>query len=108
MQIEITENTGNALTDYQVLINLNTGNFNYSHVIDANGNDIRFDCDDTECSYWIETWNTSDDSKIWVRIPNLDSNQTKMLYMFYGYISALQMSNGDDTYGSSLDCCYSF
>ncbi len=96
--IDVTESSGNNLTDHQVLVTLNTGNFNYSHVLAANGNDIRFNADDVEYSYWIETWNTGGESKIWVKVPSIPSGQTKVIYMFYGYASATQASNGDNTF----------
>ncbi|MCW7078265.1 MAG: hypothetical protein OCU22_03930, partial [Canidatus Methanoxibalbensis ujae] len=40
-KITITERSGNDLTDYQVLIELNSTNFNFAHA-QSNGEDIRF------------------------------------------------------------------
>ncbi|MCW7078186.1 MAG: hypothetical protein OCU22_03530, partial [Canidatus Methanoxibalbensis ujae] len=39
--IYITERSGNNLTDYQVLVELNSTNFNFAHA-QSNGEDIRF------------------------------------------------------------------
>ncbi|HHH78057.1 MAG TPA: hypothetical protein ENL18_02450, partial [Thermoplasmatales archaeon] len=41
MKINVTDNSGSGLADYQILITLNPETFNYSRA-DANGDDIRF------------------------------------------------------------------
>lgn len=48
-------NTGSALTDYQVLVTLNNSNFDYSKA-NSDGSDIRFTnyANTTKYSYWIE------------------------------------------------------
>jgi len=83
MLINITENSGSTLTNYQVPITIDTATFNYSKA-DASGDDIRFATDGTECDYWIETWNTGGTSTIWVEVPSLTASSTTTIYMYYG------------------------
>jgi hypothetical protein len=86
--ITIDNSSGGALTNYQVKITLTTANFDYSRC-NANGYDIRFM--DTGgvgindfLNYWIETWNTSGDSIIWVKIPSIAANSIKVINLWYG------------------------
>ena len=103
MLINVKENSGSELIGYQVLINLTSKNFNYSRV-NADGSDIRFtlynQSSDNESllSYWIEEWNTSGESKIWVRISKIPANRNATLYMYYGNPDSLSMSDGDKTF----------
>jgi len=95
------DNTGNSntLTDYQVKITLTTSNFDYSKA-NADGSDIRFiDSDDTtELNYWIQEWNTSGDSIIWVKVPSISADSTKTIYMYYGNTSATAVSDIQNTF----------
>ncbi|OYT28016.1 MAG: hypothetical protein B6U95_05085 [Thermofilum sp. ex4484_82] len=109
--ITITENSGNTLTDFQVKIVLNTANFDYSHA-KSDGSDIRFTDEDgtTQLSFWIEKWDPSGESIIWVKVPEIPASSTKTIYMYYGNPSASSASSGDATFvffddfdGSSLD-----
>ena len=109
--ITITENSGSTLTDYQIKVVLDTANFDYSHA-NSDGSDIRFkDSDDTTAlSFWIEKWNPSGESIIWVKVPQIPAGSTKTIYMYYGNPSASSASDGDATFiffddfeGASLD-----
>ena len=75
----ITLNSDDMLTDYQVLINLNSSNFDFNNA-NPNGSDIRFIDGKKELDYWIEEWNY-DNAKIWIKV-NLTG--TKEIYMYYG------------------------
>ena len=115
--INIT-NSGNTLTDYQVLVTLNTSNFEYSKAND-DGSDLRFTnyANSTAYHYWIETWNTAGDSRIWVKVPSVpvwdgtgEAPSANRMYMWYNNSAASSESNGtnifeffDDFEGTSLD-----
>ena len=95
------DNTSNAsaLTDYQVLVTLNAGDSVYANAR-SDGSDLRFTNSDelTEISYWIEDWNTSGDSKIWVKVPFVPASSTATIYLYYGNSSATtSLSSFDDT-----------
>lgn len=78
-----------AMADYQIAISL-MPDFSYNHC-HTQGDDLRFyDADGTECPYWIETWDTSGTSVVWVTVR--DAN-TATLYLDYGNEHALAVSN---------------
>ncbi|MFZ3060713.1 MAG: DUF2341 domain-containing protein [Candidatus Methanoperedens sp.] len=90
-------NTGSALTDYQVLVNL-TGN-DFPTNASGSGADIRFTNESgNELSYWIENWDyTGRTARIWVKIPSIPIVPSA-IRMYYGNPSALSSSNGDTTF----------
>ena len=80
------------LADVQVRIEIDNTSFDYSHV-NADGSDIRFyDSALTELAYWIEEWNASGDSVVWVKVPVAG---TAHLLMWYGNTAAVPRSNGE-------------
>jgi len=110
--VTITEQSGSTLTDYQVRIDLNSSNFDFSKA-NSDGSDIRFTEDDGETllPYWIEKWdNVSEEAVIWVKVPSIPANSDVTIYMYYGNSEAVSESDGeavfeffDDFEGSSLD-----
>ena len=107
----ITIQSNASLTDYQVLIELNDTNFDFSKT-NSDGSDIRFvDEDDaTKLSYWIEEWDASSQSaKIWVNVTSIPAGE-KTIYLYYNNSGAVSESDGDavfeffdDFEGGSLD-----
>lgn len=97
-QINIS-NPISVLTDYQIEIALNQMNFNYSNT-QANGADIRFVADDslTELSFWIENWNSTGTSTIWVKIPVVAAFSTSTIYMYYKSLVSATASSGENTF----------
>ena len=97
-EITIRENSGETLTDYQVLVELSGGDF--STEAQSDGDDIRFtDSSGTELNYWIEEWNVgSKEAKIWVKVPSIPANGETKITMDYGNPSAGAVSKGDATY----------
>jgi|GEM_PF-1242006 len=62
-------------------LNLNTTNFNYSHTYN-NGMDVRFaDAQGNALYFWIEQWNSSGNSIVWV---NVTVANTPYIMMYYG------------------------
>ena len=102
--IDNTTNT-NTLTDYQVLITLDTASLISAGKMRSDCGDIRFkDTDGTSLNYWIEpgTENTSS-TKIWVKVPNIPGSSTKTIYMYYGNLSATSESNATNTFIRVID-----
>ena len=97
MSVDITENAGANLSYHQVLVILNTTSFDYSKT-QANGEDLRFTSNSTVCDYWIENYNTSGESRIWVEVPSIPANSTTEIYMYYGNPAASSSSNGTATF----------
>lgn len=98
--ITVDNTSGGALTNYQVLITLSTANgFDYAKA-NTDGSDLRFTGSDelTEISYWIEDWNTSGDSRIWIKVPSIPAESTDTVYLYYGNsIATTSLSSFDNT-----------
>ena len=94
--IKITEQSGNNLSDYQVLIELNSSNFDFSKA-KSDGSDIRFLLPSGKSiPYWIESWDKSgQNAKVWVKVPSIPANSSTVIYMYYGNPSASSESNVD-------------
>ena len=95
--ITITNNA-QEVSDYQVLIVLTPQNFDYSKA-KPDGSDIRFTKDDgiTKLPYWIEIWNPSGESWIWVKIDHLPLGDT-VIYMYYGNPQAESEENPEQVF----------
>jgi hypothetical protein len=97
-EIIITENSGETLTGYQVPINLDFSNFNFSQAKN-NGSDLRFFSGGRTLSYWIESWDPeNEEALIWVKIPSLPANEDTVLIMNYGNPTAQTVSDGEKTF----------
>ena len=99
-EITIHNRVNYELTDYQVKIELNSSNFNFSHAND-DGSDIRFYDPENgkKLSYWIEVWDKNNEHAIvWVKIPSIPPNGIKKIKMVYGIPSASSESNGFATF----------
>jgi hypothetical protein len=93
------------LTDFPILVNLNSGNFDYSKA-KADGSDIRFTDSDalTLLDYQIETWDTEGESFIWVKIPQIDINSnTDNFYIYYGNSDAVDAQNTAGVWSNSFE-----
>jgi len=94
-------NTGEQLTDCQVQVTLGPS-FPWAHSLAAGGADIRFATSDglTEIPFWIEEWDdTPPDAhaSVWVKVPSIPTGGT-FVYMYYGNSSAINASNGFNTF----------
>ena len=101
-EVTIT-NVNGTLTDYQILVQLNSTNFNFSHA-QENGSDIRFVAsdDETPLSHWIEVWNSTNQSaRIWVNVSEVTEG-TK-IFMYYGNENASDASDVNATFIRVID-----
>jgi hypothetical protein len=100
---EITiDNTSNSndLTDYQILVTLDTASLISAGKMRSDCGDIRFfDTDkSTLLNYWIEGPINSSNTRIWVKVTNIPANSKKIIYLCYGNLYATSLSNGDATF----------
>ena len=101
--VTITEQSGGALTDYQVELSLTASSFHASYSWSANGDDIRLldTNDSTEMDFFIESWDSvAQTATIWVKM-SLMANQTKTFYLYYGNTEASNVSNAGVTFTES-------
>lgn len=90
-------NSGSILTNYQVLVTIDTASLISSGKLLSSCADIRFTDTDgsTLLNYWIESGCNTVSTKIWIKIPSVPIG-TKNIYIYYG--NATPPSDG---YGSS-------
>ena len=97
-EITVKENSGRILTEFQVLVELNSANFDFSKA-KSDGSDIRFSTDGEELNYWIEEWDAgAKRAKIWVKVPLIPANGETKIKMCYGNPSAGAVSDGDKVF----------
>jgi len=93
--INNTQNPNN-LTNYPILVTLNTQTLIQQGEMRPDCGDIRFtDSNGTLLNYWIvpNTCNTTNTS-IWVNVPFIPGGSTETIYLWYGNPNATSMSNG--------------
>ncbi|MCP5335882.1 MAG: CCXG family PEP-CTERM protein [Oceanospirillaceae bacterium] len=94
--VNIKENTGTTLNNYQVKITITAANLNSAYAWTGNGYDLRvLDADDnTQLDFWIESWSQSTKTAvIWVRFASLTASQNRAVYLYYGNLFATQLDN---------------
>ncbi|MEM5802085.1 MAG: DUF2341 domain-containing protein [Candidatus Aenigmatarchaeota archaeon] len=93
-------NSGSALTDYQVLVNLDTASLISAGKMRSDCGDIRFTDSDgtTLLNYWLESGCNSASTKLWVKVPSIPASSTKTIYVYYGNPAATSASNLDLTF----------
>jgi hypothetical protein len=87
-------NSGSALTDYQVRVDVA-----YDADMQPDFDDIRFaDADgSTELAHWRGNYALSTSAIFWVKVPSIPSGN-KTIYMYYGNDAASSASDGDATF----------
>jgi hypothetical protein len=95
--INNTSNSNN-LTDYQVLVTLDTQSLISAGKMRSDGGDIRFADGVTLLNYWIESGINTTSTKIWVKVPSIPASSSKTIYVYYGNSSATSQSNGATTF----------
>jgi hypothetical protein len=98
----------NTLTNFPALVVLDTNKVDYSQ-FQANGQDLRFvDANGYELAYEVESWNTTSNSSIWVKVPTMTAGCTITAY--WGNVSAPLPSyttNGA-TWSQGYSCVWHF
>ena len=90
---KITLSAATPSADFQVKVILAAGQYGN---MNTNGNDLRFyDINNNVCSYWIEIWNNTGTSTIWVKVA---TSGVTALYLYYGNAAAPAASNGSTTF----------
>ena len=105
-RIQITFSTSGLaenLTNFPVLIMLNSTRIDYTKTNDS-GKDIRFvDADNTtKLPYEIEIWNETNQSFVWVNIPNINVNATDYIWIYYNYPAIADEQNRTGTWNSNF------
>lgn len=95
-----------SLSNYQVLIVLNTATPIAAGHMQSDGDDIRFSADSCNpviyYDYWIENYINTDSTKIWIKIPQLLPNSSTNFLIWYGDSTANSISNFNSTFPTSF------
>lgn len=85
---------GGNISNFPVMIKLNSSNINYSE-FKADGSDLRlFDSDNsTVLEYEIDVWNPAGDSILWVLVPTIESTGLDFIWLYHGNPSASSVEN---------------
>ncbi|KKU82931.1 MAG: hypothetical protein UY09_C0001G0005 [Parcubacteria group bacterium GW2011_GWA2_47_8] len=91
-----------TLTNFPLLVALNSSRVTYANTQDA-GQDIRFtDANGQQLDYEIENWNEAATSNVWVRVPSITAASTgEYIYMYYGNPSATDGQNAQGVWDSN-------
>ena len=98
--VVITENAGTTLTDYQVLLTLNSSSLHVNYNWSSGGQDLRVvdSNDSTLLDFYIHSWNQgAKTAEVWVKIPSLTANSNKTIYLYYENILAAPASTATIT-----------
>lgn len=92
-------NSGTAMSDYQVNIQLDNSNFSFANA-DPDGDDIRFNLNGSSLSYWIESWDsvTTHTASVWVKVPSITASGNTVMYLYYGNPGMSAASDFDNTF----------
>jgi hypothetical protein len=93
-----------TLTDYPVLLTVNTEALVTAGSLAADGRDLRFGtaCLGDTLDYWIQDFFNTDSTLIWVRVPVLLANSDLEIEMYYGDSTATAASDFAATFPTAL------
>jgi len=84
----------------QVALSINTASLIAGGKLENDASDLRFmnDSETQTLSYWIEQGINTSNTKVWVKIPQLNASGRTRIAMYYGNANAVSASNGDSTF----------
>jgi len=91
------------LVDFPILVVLSSARINYGD-FKSDGTDVRFvDPDGTELKYHIEKWDSSGNSYVWVKVPQIDANSASdYVWLYYQNSAAADAQDPSGTYDSDF------
>jgi hypothetical protein len=98
---EITiNNSGAELTNFQVLVTVETDSLVSAGKMRSDCGDIRFYASDrsTLLSYWLESGANSAQTNLWVKVPTVTAAGNTTIYLNYGDPTATSASDGTSTF----------
>ncbi|MEZ4317065.1 MAG: DUF2341 domain-containing protein [Myxococcota bacterium] len=103
VRFDYTNPAPEALTDFPVLVALDSTRIAYADA-HANGWDLRFvDAAGTALSFDLDTWDAAGTSYVWVRLPSVASSGSGSFWMYYdaNVVVSGSPSNPDATWGNA-------
>jgi hypothetical protein len=106
--VAMSQNRQSQLEQFQILATPNTAQLISQGKMKSDCSDIRVTDSDgiTQLPYWIEDGCNTSSTKIWVRVPVIPTDVTKVIYVYHGNTSAYSMSNIDTVMDQGLRAMY--
>ncbi|MCJ7450206.1 MAG: DUF2341 domain-containing protein [Candidatus Nanohaloarchaeota archaeon QJJ-9] len=96
--VNITENSGEDLKNYQVRLKFDTSSLISSGKMESNCSDIRLvDSEGKKLDYWIESGCNTSSTKVWVNV-NLSAASSRTFYIYYGNPEATSTGSASDVF----------
>ena len=73
-----------TLTDYAVMVTVDTEGLIGQNKMTPHGGDIRFVDGNSVLNFWVESGMDTNSTRIWVKVPSIPASSTKTIYMYYG------------------------
>ncbi len=100
LSIDYTKIDAN-LENFPLCVKLDSSRIDYNNTKDA-GADIRFtDSEGNPLKYEIEKWDKGSNSVVWVKVPEISSADTTIIYMYYGNPSAQDAQDTENVWDSN-------
>jgi hypothetical protein len=96
--VNLTENSGENLEDYQVEISVDTEALISEDKMQNDCSDLRFVQNDVELDYWIESGCNTAGTSVWVEVPSIPAGSTSQINLYYGNSEASSKSNKSKTF----------
>ena len=100
-EITIDNAGGNALTNFEVPLTIDTQSFVMAGEMNSDGSDIRFTEFGDPCAgmpHYIESGMNTASTLIWVNVPSIPAGGTVTIYMYHGNAGATTTSDAEMTF----------
>ncbi|MFH1835644.1 MAG: DUF2341 domain-containing protein [Methanobacteriota archaeon] len=96
---------GENLTNYSINFHFDTASFISAGRMKSDCSDVRMVDGPNQLSFWVESGCNSTGTSIWVKIPNLVSNSTSQIFLYYSNPNASSQSSIQDSFfwGTSFE-----
>jgi len=92
--ITITENSGNNLINYSVMLPIT-----FTVGMQNDFSDLMFvENNKTVLSHWVDSYTSGVSANVWVKIPNMTANVVHTIRMYYGRTGGIDLSNVSDAF----------
>jgi len=100
-RIPVTVNNPSStdLYEFQILITLDTQALISDGKMNSDCSDLRVIYQEEELPYWIEPYTiNSDATRIWVKVPHIEAEESITIYMYYGNPSATSTADPNEVF----------
>lgn len=101
-EVQITEQSGSSLSDYQVRVTFGSGDPIFTNAL-SDGSDIRFTDTQGDSSPYLDHYlqefdASAETATIWVKVPSIAASSTESIWLYYGDGTNAKTSSGIGTF----------